>query len=141
MAARKWTDEQKARQATIIQNWKPWQQSTGAKTQEGKAISAMNAYRGYIRRRVRLGRWLLWARYHTSTLTPELLRELRRRADKLKLRVDTGLNKSQSHEDFFNSIAIDNMSVEMVEPCEKMMGFYMRMVLILASKKTVLGKT
>ena len=141
MAARKWTDEQKARQATIIQNWKPWQHSTGAKTPEGKASSSMNAHRGYFRRRARLGRWLLWARYHTSTLTPELLRELKRRADKLKLWIDIGLDRTQSHEEFFNTIAIDNMTTAMDEPCEKLLGFYMRSVLISAAKKTVLGST
>jgi hypothetical protein len=132
MAARKWTDEQKAHQATIIQNWKPWQQSTGAKTPVGKAISSMNADRGYFRRRARLARWLLWARYHTSTFTPELLSELGKRAEKLKLWVDIGLDRSQSHQEFLNKVAIDNLNAGMEEPCKKIMGFYMRMVLILA---------
>jgi hypothetical protein len=141
MAARKWTNEQKARQATIIQNWKPWQHSTGAKTPEGKASSSMNAHRGYFRRRARLGRWLLWARYHTSTLTPELIHELKKRADKLKLWMDIGLDRNQPHEEFFNIIAIDNMNAAMDESCEKMMGFYLRMGLILTTKKTVLGNT
>ena len=43
MAARKWTESQKARQRDLIQNWKPWQNTKGATTEQGKAISKMNA--------------------------------------------------------------------------------------------------
>ncbi len=38
-----WTEERKARQSELIQNWKPWRHSTGARTPEGKAISSKNA--------------------------------------------------------------------------------------------------
>jgi hypothetical protein len=41
-----WTPERKAKQSEHIQNWKPWDKSTGAKTIEGKAISSKNAYKG-----------------------------------------------------------------------------------------------
>lgn len=40
-----WTDERRKRQSESIHNWKPWTQSTGAKTKEGKNISKMNARR------------------------------------------------------------------------------------------------
>ena len=40
-----WTEERKQRQRVLIQSWKPWQKSTGAKTPEGKAKSKMNAYK------------------------------------------------------------------------------------------------
>lgn len=40
-----WTEERKQRQRELIQSWKPWQKSTGAKTPEGKAKSKMNAYK------------------------------------------------------------------------------------------------
>ena len=43
MAARQWTLEQRQQQAEKIRQWHPWTQSTGAKTQEGKAISSQNA--------------------------------------------------------------------------------------------------
>ena len=43
MAARNWTSEQKQRQSQLIQKWKPWKSSTGAKTLEGKARSSQNA--------------------------------------------------------------------------------------------------
>lgn len=49
MAARKWTLEQRAKQSALIHNWKPWQQSTGATTPAGKAVSSMNAFRYSIR--------------------------------------------------------------------------------------------
>ena len=38
-----WTEERKARQSELIHQWKPWEQSTGPKTVEGKAIVAKNA--------------------------------------------------------------------------------------------------
>lgn len=43
MPARKWTAEQKLRQSEAIQRWKPWERSTGAKTDEGKLIVSRNA--------------------------------------------------------------------------------------------------
>jgi len=43
MAARQWTESQKARQRALIQQWQPWELSTGAKTQEGKFKVSQNA--------------------------------------------------------------------------------------------------
>jgi len=40
---RNWTLEQRQRQRELIQRWKPWTKSTGAKTPEGKQRSAQNA--------------------------------------------------------------------------------------------------
>ena len=40
-----WTEERKQKQRELIQSWKPWEQSTGAKTAQGKAKSKMNAYK------------------------------------------------------------------------------------------------
>jgi hypothetical protein len=42
MAARKWTIEQRAKQAEKIRDWQPWRHSTGARTPEGKARVAQN---------------------------------------------------------------------------------------------------
>lgn len=41
-----WTPERRARQAEAIRRWKPWEQSTGPRTDEGKARAKMNGYRG-----------------------------------------------------------------------------------------------
>jgi hypothetical protein len=49
--ASSWTPERIARQAELIRTWKPWQQATGPRTPEGKAVAAMNAYKG--------GHWLM----------------------------------------------------------------------------------
>lgn len=38
-----WTEERRARQRELIRNWKPWEQSTGPRTEEGKACSSNNA--------------------------------------------------------------------------------------------------
>ena len=38
-----WTAERRARQAALIQTWKPWEQSTGPRTQGGKLRSSQNA--------------------------------------------------------------------------------------------------
>lgn len=41
-----WTPERRARQAEAIRRWKPWEQSTGPRTADGKAVAKMNGYRG-----------------------------------------------------------------------------------------------
>ncbi len=46
MPANGWTPERRQKQAELIQNWKPWERSTGPKTVEGKAKSSQNAYKG-----------------------------------------------------------------------------------------------
>jgi hypothetical protein len=35
----------KVRQKVLIQSWKPWERSIGAKTPQGKARSSRNAYK------------------------------------------------------------------------------------------------
>lgn len=50
MSARTWTPEQRQQQAQAIRRWKPWEQSTGARTDAGKARISRNAYTG--------GEWL-----------------------------------------------------------------------------------
>ncbi len=42
---RNWTSEQRQRQRELIQLWKPWTKSTGAKTPEGQQRSAQNAFK------------------------------------------------------------------------------------------------
>jgi len=51
--AKRWTPETRAKQAAKIQDWQPWTKSTGAKTPEGKAVSSMNACKGYKRKKKR----------------------------------------------------------------------------------------
>ena len=43
------TMEHRAIRSEMIHQWKPWRKSTGAKTEEGKRKSAMNAYKGGLR--------------------------------------------------------------------------------------------
>ena len=38
-----WTPERRARQAEMIRQWRPWEQSTGPVTEAGKAKAAANA--------------------------------------------------------------------------------------------------
>ena len=38
--------EHRRLRAELIQRWKPWEQSTGPRTVEGKATSSRNGYRG-----------------------------------------------------------------------------------------------
>lgn len=49
MAARQWTEAQKARQADLIRTWKPWEQSTVPVTQTGKEASSKNAFNCALR--------------------------------------------------------------------------------------------
>jgi hypothetical protein len=48
-----WTPERRARQAVLIRKWKPWQQSTGPRTPEGKAKVSCNADKGGHRAKLR----------------------------------------------------------------------------------------
>ncbi len=41
-----WTPERRARQAELIRTWRPWEQSTGPRTAEGKATTARNGDKG-----------------------------------------------------------------------------------------------
>ena len=38
-----WSQERRQRQAEAIKRWKPWEQSTGPRTPEGKATAASNS--------------------------------------------------------------------------------------------------
>ena len=53
MAARTWTPEQRKQQAGAIKPWKPWTQSTGQKSEAGKAVVSRNGYKGARWREVR----------------------------------------------------------------------------------------
>lgn len=48
MAARVWTEEQRQRQREAIQRWKPWSQSTGPKSPEGKVKASRNGDPGWM---------------------------------------------------------------------------------------------
>ena len=41
-----WTPERWARQAALIRTWRPWEHSTGPRTDEGKARTAHNGFKG-----------------------------------------------------------------------------------------------
>lgn len=47
------TPEHRARQAELIRRWKPWEHSTGPKSNEGKATVARNADKGGMRQQLR----------------------------------------------------------------------------------------
>ena len=65
-----WTSERRARQAALIQRWKPWERSTGPKTPEGKARVSRNAFKDGWRAQLReLSRLL---REHDQTLRGSL---------------------------------------------------------------------
>lgn len=53
MAQRQWTLKQRKEQSKKIKQWEPWHYSTGAKTVEGKAKSAHNAFKGGFRQELK----------------------------------------------------------------------------------------
>ena len=48
-----WTPERRARQAELIRYWRPWERSTGPRSDNGKATVSRNAYRGGWRKLLR----------------------------------------------------------------------------------------
>ena len=53
MAARTWTPEQRQRQREAIQKWKPWEQSTGPRSPDGRQRVSRNAWTGGHRAQMR----------------------------------------------------------------------------------------
>lgn len=49
---REWTVDQRQQQSEAIQSRKPWEQSTGPRTTEGKVKVSQNAYRGGTRAQI-----------------------------------------------------------------------------------------
>ena len=48
-----WTPERRKKQSEAIRQWKPWNQSTGAKSLEGKAVVSRNAWKGGLMAEIR----------------------------------------------------------------------------------------
>lgn len=44
-----WTPERRAKQAEAIRRWKPWEKSTGPRTDDGKEASSQNAWKHGLR--------------------------------------------------------------------------------------------
>lgn len=84
----RWTDEARAKQAALIRTWRPWEQSTGPVTPEGKKIVAANSPGRYWRERLRYSSWLLHEANHLRAggkLRPWdwIISELYRRTEKI----------------------------------------------------------
>ena len=48
-----WTAERRAKQSEAIRRWRPWEQSTGPRSDDGKANASRNADKGRRRDTVR----------------------------------------------------------------------------------------
>ena len=53
MMANGWTDERRKRQAKLIQRWRPWENSAGPGTLDGKAKASRHAHKGAERELLR----------------------------------------------------------------------------------------
>ena len=67
------TAQHRAMRSAMIHRWKPWLKSTGAKTEEGKRKSAMNAYKGAVRQEQRAIARLLREQLNTINELNDLL--------------------------------------------------------------------
>ena len=56
---RHWTPAERQRQAQLIEQWQPWQHSTGARTNGDKAVASRNAFKGGFRQELKTLRQLL----------------------------------------------------------------------------------
>ena len=66
-----WTAERRKRQSEQIQTWRPWEKSTGPKSDEGKAKVAQNSYKGGWRQQLKELRAML--REHDDKLNASAL--------------------------------------------------------------------
>ena len=48
-----WSLERRQRQAELIRRWRPWERSTGPRTEEGRQVVSRNAWRGGQRQQLR----------------------------------------------------------------------------------------
>lgn len=53
MSGTRWTPERRARQAEAIRSWKPWEKTTGPRTEKGKQKVARNPFKGGLRGEMR----------------------------------------------------------------------------------------
>ena len=53
MTSRRWTIKQRKLQAERIKKLRPWEKSTGPKTDNGKKVASMNAYKGGIKHKLK----------------------------------------------------------------------------------------
>ena len=53
MAKRNWTENQRKLQSEKIRKWKPWESSTGPRSQIGKNICSRNAFKNSLLQRVK----------------------------------------------------------------------------------------
>ena len=60
------TPEHRAKRAELIRLWKPWEKSTGPKTEAGKARSARRGFKGGTREMLR--EWARILREHAKEL-------------------------------------------------------------------------
>lgn len=51
--ASKWSEERRAKAAEAIRRWRPWEQSTGPRTPQGKAKASRNRDQGGLRPKLR----------------------------------------------------------------------------------------
>ena len=49
MSKSRWTPERRAKAADAIRQWRPWERSTGPRTEAGKATAAQNARKHGLR--------------------------------------------------------------------------------------------
>ena len=49
-----WTVERRQRQAELIRHWKPWELSTGPRSEAGKQASAQRGFKGAMREQIQL---------------------------------------------------------------------------------------
>lgn len=71
-----WTPERRARQAEAIRRWRPWDQSTGPRSPEGKERSSRNADKGIARQQADFRDVRLQVRAGFAVKAEEALRRL-----------------------------------------------------------------
>ena len=103
---RRWTEEEKAKQAELIRKWKPWENSTGPRTEHGKKCSSQNSrkYSPFLSHLFTLSRKRrkyqeLKEEIRRAEIREEYMRSLLLRLEALE-RAFARKQQSQQHEEF-----------------------------------------
>lgn len=93
---KQWTEERRKAQAERCRNKRPWEQSTGPKSEQGKARSSLNAFKHGNREAFKSGRELVKCHKRFLNLAQQFIEHLASADEIKRARLFEKLQKLQS---------------------------------------------